>query len=266
VVIACASDTPAGAEAAIRALNHGALEVLLHGTDRLSHDADGWAKDLAKLCAELRIGEHAEEIPSAFAPSPFGRRFDVVAIGARSGGPPVLEAILSEVGPSFSCPIVISQRLPGAFTRALAERLDGAGAICVVHGEGGMPLLPGTAYVVPGGKVGCVRALGAGPMRLEVRASSDGAAVGPVDELFVSCARLAGRVCLGIVLSGAGGDGARGTEALLGAGGAVMAQDPTSCAAEGMPLGALRRGAAAATPLRIAAVLEGMAEARSRAA
>jgi two-component system chemotaxis response regulator CheB len=184
------------------------------------------------------------------------RRVDLIAIGSSTGGPPVLEQVLAQLPPGLPCPIVIAQHMPASFTKAMSERLDGMCAISVIHGEHGMPLHPGTAYVIPGGKHGRVRAIGPGPVRLEVSDDPRTAPFKPsVNELLASAARHAGRYCVGVVLTGIGDDGKVGGQELRAAGGLLIAQDPASCAVYGMPRAAAEVGGSSMTPDQIAKTL-----------
>lgn len=182
-----------------------------------------------------------------------GRRIDLIAIGSSTGGPPVLETILCNVPPALPCPIVIAQHMPASFTKAMSERLDGMSAISVVHGEHGMPLHAGTAYVIPGGRHGRVRAIGPGPIRLEISDDPKSAPFKPsVNELLASSARQSGKHCLGIVLTGIGDDGKVGGQELVASGGVLLAQDPGTSVVYGMPKAAADVGGTSMTPEQIA--------------
>src|SRR5690606_31898058 len=69
--------------------------------------------------------------------------FDVIVIGASTGGPPVIETIVSSLPADFPVPIVVAQHMPAIFTRSFSRRLDGKCAITVLEAEDGMPLRSG---------------------------------------------------------------------------------------------------------------------------
>jgi two-component system, chemotaxis family, protein-glutamate methylesterase/glutaminase len=249
VVLACCRESNASAHSGLRALAEGASDVVvLHG-ERLSREPLACRDEIVRAAIVLhadRVTQRAVEVRvrSRGPVMPELQRASLIAIGAGEGGPMVLESLLAMVPPALPCPIVIAQRARLGCTRALAERLDGMTAIAVVHGESGMPLHPGVAYVVPSGSIGRVRSLGPGPARLELMPSTDDDS--RVDALFCSCARHARSGCLGIVLSGTGEDGAVGGREILAARGTLIAQSISEALCVGMPSAALRAGGCAA--------------------
>lgn len=216
--------------------------------------APGLPRPLNALAAAHQAANMAAAAAMDLRPiSLTGRRIDLIVIGSSTGGPPVLEAILSNLPPALPCPIVIAQHMPASFTKAMSERLDGMSAISVVHGEHGMPLHAGTAYVIPGGRHGRVRAIGPGPIRLEVSDDPKSAPFKPsVNELLSSSARQSGKHCVGIVLTGIGDDGKVGGQELKGAGGVLLAQDPGTSVVYGMPRAAAEVGGTSMTPEQMA--------------
>lgn len=221
----------------------------------------------ALAAAHLAANQAAAAQMDLKAISLAGRKVDIIAIGSSTGGPPVLEAILSQLPPSLPCPIVVAQHMPASFTKAMSERLDGMSAISVVHGEHGMPLHPGTAYIIPGGQHGRVRAIGTGPIRLEVSDDPRSAPFKPsVNELLASVARQSGSRALGVVLTGIGDDGKVGGQELRTAGGLLLAQDPGTSVVYGMPKAAADVGGTSMTPEQIAQTLSTLAPAQARVA
>ena len=160
----------------------------------------------------------------------------VLLIGASTGGPQALNALLSKLdGVLERAPVLITQHMPPMFTAILAEhlaRLSKRDAHEAVDGE---EVNAGTIYIAPGGK----------HMRVARR---DGIAVividdsepvnfckPSVDPLFSSAAQVWGSWALGLMLTGMGADGSRGSQALTAAGGTVLAQDEASSVVWGMP-------------------------------
>jgi two-component system chemotaxis response regulator CheB len=172
----------------------------------------------------------------------------VIAIGASTGGPQALEAILSAL-PADCPPIVIAQHMPGAFTPAFARRLDELCAISVREATDGEELTRGCARIAPGGRHLKLRPGRPGtPYRIEL---DDGPTVcghrPSVDVLFTSVAKRAGGDACGVVLTGMGCDGAAGLLALREAGATTFAESEESCVVYGMPRAALELGAVQAS-------------------
>jgi two-component system chemotaxis response regulator CheB len=171
-----------------------------------------------------------------FRPAPStAARVDVVAIGVSTGGPKALDVVLAQLPATLAAPVLIVQHMPTVFTRLLAERLDLRSALAVVEAEEGMVLHGGGVFVAPGGRhMGVTRAGG------EVRiALSDGAPENgcrpAADVLFRSAVAAFGGRVLGVVLTGMGRDGLKGSEQVRAAGGAVLAQTPASSVVASMP-------------------------------
>jgi two-component system chemotaxis response regulator CheB len=167
----------------------------------------------------------------------------LIAIGASTGGTEAIKEVLTGL-PADCPPILMVQHMPENFTHAFAARLDGLCPMRVKEAQEGERLLPGTAYLAPGhshlflrrGPGGLVCGLNqAGPVNRHRPA---------VDVLFHSVAALAGRLAIGVLLTGMGKDGAQGLLAMRQAGSWTLAQDQVSCVVFGMPREALALGAA----------------------
>jgi two-component system, chemotaxis family, protein-glutamate methylesterase/glutaminase len=167
----------------------------------------------------------------------------VVAIGISTGGVQSIEAVLRQLGPDAPG-IVLVQHMPEKFTASFAARLNNQYPLEVLEARDGDVVLDGRVLIAPGGKQMSLRRTG-GQYAVEVR---DGPPVNhhrpSVDVLFSSVARCAGRNALGIIMTGMGGDGARGLLEMHEAGACTAAQDEASCVVFGMPAEAIRLGAA----------------------
>jgi two-component system chemotaxis response regulator CheB len=167
----------------------------------------------------------------------------IVALGTSTGGTQALERVLRKL--PRDCPgIVIVQHMPEKFTAAFANRLNGICEVEVREAVDGERLLPGHAFIAPGGKHLMLRRGGAyyyaevveGPLINRHRPS--------VDVLFRSVAKCAGANALGVIMTGMGDDGARGLLEMRQAGAATVAQDEASCVVFGMPKEAIKLAAA----------------------
>lgn len=160
---------------------------------------------------------------------------DLVVIGVSTGGPDALSKLLLQIPGDFEVPICIVQHMPAEFTGKLAARLNAASEASVREAQAGDRLEPGTVYIAPGGfhmvleRVGLydfIR-LNTNPLENSCRPS--------VDPLFRSAAAIHGTRCLGVVLTGMGQDGLKGSEVLYAAGGTIIVQDEASSVVWGMP-------------------------------
>ena len=143
------------------------------------------------------------------------------------------------------CPaVVITQHMPPGFTKSYAARLDGLCRIRVAEARDGERILPGHAYIAPGGFHLSVERSGAN----YIARVQDGEPVNrhkpSVEVLFKSAARVVGPNALGIMLTGMGADGAKAMKELRDAGSYNYVQDEATCVVFGMPREAINAGAA----------------------
>jgi len=253
-VVMCSSLTTKGSEAALEALSAGAADVIAKDCSFASAEIDQ-IRDL--LVSKLRAigaargaqtrGERRGVVSSSTAFELGESGIDLVLIGSSTGGPPVLEEIISALPPELSVPVVIAQHMPGVFTKSMASRLDDKSAMTVVHADAVMPLLPGCVYVIQGGKHGKIKPAGTGRYSLRITDEPAGALYKPcINELFSSAATVARSRVLACVLTGMGDDGRLGAEQIRGAGGRVIAQEAATCVVYGMPKAVCDAGVAEA--------------------
>jgi two-component system, chemotaxis family, protein-glutamate methylesterase/glutaminase len=162
-------------------------------------------------------------------------RVDVVAIGVSTGGPNALAALVAALPASFPVPILIVQHMPPLFTRLLAERLDKGGALAVHEARNGDVLQPGAISLAPGDHHMVVQRIGDAVKVLLNQKPPEHSCRPAVDPLFRSVASAYGSNALGVVLTGMGSDGSKGAEAIVQAGGRVLAQDEETSIVWGMP-------------------------------
>ncbi len=160
----------------------------------------------------------------------------VLAIGASTGGPQALNAIVAQIASVLErAPVLITQHMPPTFTAILAEHLARIAKCPVREACEGEEVNAGTIYLAPGGKhMKVARRDG-----IAVIAIDDGPLVNfckpSVDPMFSSAAAVWGSKVLALVLTGMGSDGLRGAQAIVAAGGSVMAQDEATSVVWGMP-------------------------------
>ncbi len=248
-VVVISSLAQASSQAAIEALQSGAVEVLAkpggpYSVGELKHDLPHKIRAAAQ--ARLAVAKSQQVDASAPAPAPpmlasVGRS-TIIAIGASTGGTEALREVLMAM-PANSPGIVIVQHIPAVFSAAFANRLNDLCRIQVREATHGDRLLAGHALVAPGNFHMTVQKRG-GEYRVTVQ---DGERVcyqrPSVDVLFNSVAEAAGSDAIGAILTGMGSDGAQGMLKMKRAGARTVAQDEASCVVFGMPREAIRLGA-----------------------
>ena len=167
----------------------------------------------------------------------------LICIGASTGGTEAIKEVLVHM-PADSPAIVITQHMPPGFTTSFAARLNGLCQITVKEAANGERILPGHAYIAPGGTQFHVARSGAN----YVAVVDDGPPVNrhkpSVEVLFKSAAAVVGRNAFGIMLTGMGNDGAAAMREMKDAGSYNYVQDEASCIVFGMPREAIAHGAA----------------------
>lgn len=178
------------------------------------------------------------ELPalSDHSPSPRVRpAFDLVVIGASTGGPRALLEVISSLPADFGAAVVAAQHMPAGFTRTLAERIDRRSALSVREAEDGAAVLPGHVLIAPGGSQIQLTREG-GQLRTRISESTGGLLHRPsVDLLFRSAAETVGSRSIGVVLTGMGDDGASGLQSLLDSGARTIAESQETAVIYGMP-------------------------------
>jgi two-component system chemotaxis response regulator CheB len=172
------------------------------------------------------------------------QRTDIVVIGSSTGGPQALAAVVNALPRDLPVPVVIVQHMPPVFTRHLAERFDESSELHVFESQGNEVLMPGQVIIAPGDYHLEFKANGHRVTTLLQQGPPENSCRPAVDVLFRSAAEIYGRNTLGVVLTGMGRDGLRGGEAIVDAGGAVIAQDEESCVVWGMPRAVTEAGLA----------------------
>lgn len=256
-VVMISSLTERGADATLQALALGAVDFISKPKLDVAKGLQAYASEIiekVKAAARARVRPLARTgtprsgmetmLPPAKMPSMLFRTTDrLIAIGASAGGTEALRVVLEQM-PADAPAIVLTQHIPASFSRPFVERLDRHSAMAVREATDGEAILPGHAYLPPGGQHMRVIRDGA---RWRCRID-DGPAVNrhkpAVDVLFRSVALNAGANAIGAILTGMGDDGARGLLEISQAGGPTLVQDEASSVVWGMPGAAVRLGAA----------------------
>ena len=253
-VVMVSTLTEQGAEVTLRALELGAIDFVAKpkigvadGLRLLADDITDKIRVASK--AQLRRpaapGTRGGDKPAAPV-SAIGRLSTekIVFIGASTGGTEATKEVLTNL-PSDCPAIVITQHMPAGFTKSYAARLDGLCRIRVAEARDGERILPGHAYIAPGGTAHLsVERSGANYVARVVEGDPVNRHRPSVEVLFKSAARVAGPNALGIMLTGMGADGATAMREMREAGSYNLVQDEASCVVFGMPREAIAAGAA----------------------
>ena len=247
-VLMVSSLTEAGATVTLEALALGAVDFIAKPRIDVARGLVDYAPVLVekvKQAATARVARIVPPNPARYD-GPLGYRTTerLLAIGASTGGTEAIREVLSRM-PADAPATVIVQHIPAAFSAAFAERLDRHSRMTVMQARDHQPLLPGHAYLAPGGQHLRVVRSGA---RWLCRLGEDDPVRRhrpSVDVLFQSVAAHAGANASAALLTGMGDDGAAGLLALRDAGARTIAQDEASSVVWGMPGAAVANGAAA---------------------
>ena len=252
-----------GSERAAEALAAGALEILPKDRLRLDVLDDVWAEAMRsrlKRLSSMRIGR-----PPRLSRGPRRKRVEsaervagAVGIGASTGGPPVLEAILSGLPKDFSVPMLVVQHMAPGFIEGFVQWLDRRLPIDVRLARGGDRATAGVWFAPDGSHLTLDRS-----RRFALDAETEATHRPSVDVLLASMAEGLGEEAVGVVLTGMGKDGAAGAAAVRRAGGLTIAQDETSSVVYGMPRAVAEEGVdLVLAPDGIADALSGLRPAR----
>lgn len=162
-------------------------------------------------------------------------RPQILAIAVSTGGPNALASLMPQLPRDLAVPIVIVQHIPPMFSKALADRLDSKSALHVAECEPGAVLKPGDVWIAPGDFHMLVKREGQ-VVRLETNQNPPENSCRPAaDVLLRSVAEAYGGNCLGLVLTGMGTDGLKGSQEIVRVGGKVIVQDEATSVVWGMP-------------------------------
>ena len=161
--------------------------------------------------------------------------FDIVAIGASTGGIHALSQLLRAIPPTFQVPILVTQHLPPSFMSFFAAQLAVLGSRPCEVATNSMRIRPGRIIVAPGtAHMRVVRTSDGAAIRLSEEKASSGC-MPSVDPMFDSIADVYGSRALGVVLSGMGRDGCEASEKMAAMGARIVVQDRESSVVWGMP-------------------------------
>lgn len=284
-VVMVSAVTTEGADETIAALELGAVEVAAKPSGAVSLRMDEFGprlveivrgaagariprvKRLAERVRAAHLARAAAPTPRRAAPRPPVRRkpstitSGLVLVGASTGGPSALDALLGVLPADFPWPILVAQHMPATFTAALARRLNGLTPLEVVEVNVPMPLVPGRVYVGRGDADLVVSERPTGLVALATPTDERYRWHPSVDRLTESAlALVAPERLVGVLMTGMGNDGATAMTRLRALGGRTIAEAEATAVVWGMPGELVRAGGASVVaPLeRIGAALADM--------
>ena len=250
-VLMVSSLTQSGAESTLKALEYGALDFI---PKTMSCDRECFGAELQRKVRAIarrktiiklkyrRINQIQVPVPrpqpsqpADYVQTPCTGPRDLVVIGVSTGGPPVVQKILSALPADLPACILIAQHMPAAFTNPFAKRRDSVCQIGVTEAQDGDKFKTGHAYVCPGGKHLGIRMRGPLPAIFLAEEPRDALYKPSANVLFETAGKAMGRRTLGVILTGMGSDGCEGSKVLKEKGGCLIAQNEASCVVYGMP-------------------------------
>jgi len=191
-----------------------------------------------EVVAERALVQQApvRDVPAKRSAATTAQVPSIIATGTSTGGPKALQEVLSALPGNLSVPIIIVQHMPLGFTGPFAKRLDALCALEVHEAANGELVESGHAYVAPAGKHLTVRRRSVSEVSVCLSLLPRNVLHIPsVDVMMSSVAEVFHGSAMGIILTGMGGDGAQGMQAIFRAGGRTLGQDQASCVVYGMP-------------------------------
>ncbi|MDQ2686473.1 MAG: chemotaxis-specific protein-glutamate methyltransferase CheB [Armatimonadota bacterium] len=177
--------------------------------------------------------------PAITKPAATGIR--CIAVGASTGGPPVLNTLLSGLPKDLAVPVLIVQHIAAGFVKGLADWLGQTTGWPVIVAVEGQEILPGHAYLAPDDTHMGVDHQG----RIALSRAAPESGLRPsVAHLFRSVVATQGARAIGVLLTGMGRDGAEELKRMRDAGAVTIAQDQQSSVVHGMPGEAIKLDAA----------------------
>lgn len=264
-VVMISSLTEQGAEVTLRALELGAVDFVTKPKLGVAEGLDAYAQEIvAKIrsAASSRVQRKSLVRTPLVVPSSIrGASEKLILLGASTGGTEAIKEFLLDMPPTCP-PILIVQHMPPGFTASFSKRLDGLCRITVTEAVDGERVVPGHAYIAPGGKHMVLKRSGAF-YQTAINEDEPVCLHRPsVDKLFLSAVPNVGVNTVAVLMTGMGKDGAQGLLALRKVKVYTVTQSEATCVVYGMPREAVQIGASDAAvdlPEMAAHVLERIA-------
>ena len=169
--------------------------------------------------------------------------YDIIAIGASTGGPSAVEYIVNNLPANLTLPVVIAQHMPERFIQSFAQRLSDSTEKKVSVANHNEHLLSNHIYLAPGTSNVKIELSDSAPIFAFCDDEFKEFNKPSIDCLLQSVAGVYGKRAIGVILTGMGKDGCHGLNKIKAAGGLTISQDETSSVVYGMPKVAYETGA-----------------------
>ncbi len=267
-ILMFSSLTREGAQATFDAMEAGAIDYLPKNFEEISKNSDEvarllrsrvWNIGVRGLPGTKKVSKPAASVISRHTPTKKSikqtvttavsragamgtHRNKLIVIGASTGGPVALQKVIEHLSKSYPLPVLMVQHMPGSFTGAFAERLNGICDVEVREAKNGDELKPGLVLLAPGGMQSLVQCRG-GKLMVAIKPAGTGQTYKPcIDLTLKSVANSIGGDCTTIILTGMGADGRDGAKELKEKGGMIWAQDEQTSIIYGMPMAIKQAG------------------------
>ena len=247
-VLVVSSLTQDGAEHTLAALSMGAADTMQK--PRSGGFDDSYRSNLLDKIKALGGVTPDMPTPSWHKAAPkslvHGKRPEVIAIGASTGGIHALNIVLRALPQDFALPILVTQHLPASFMPVFARQVEVASARRTAIAEDGTPIRRGEILVASGDGHMEVQRHGDQLQTTLSRKPSRTGCLPSVDPMLESLSTACNGNVLAVILSGMGTDGMSGAKCVVERGGTVIAQNAETSAVWGMPGAVVKADLAAA--------------------
>jgi two-component system chemotaxis response regulator CheB len=248
-VVMLSAHTDENADVTFQALDKGAVDFFTKPGGEVSMEMsrlEDQLVDMVVSVADVDVGDESTTAsPTAGDRSTARASVDnpTLLIGSSTGGPKMVERVLSELPIDADFRVLIVQHMPDGFTGRFATRIDSRSEYDVREASDGDRIGGGEALVAAGGKHMVVSNYHRGRLRVKLTEDPPVNSVRPaVDMTMSSAAEVIDDPLVGVILTGMGEDGAAGIKSIKAVGGATLAQDESTSAVFGMPKRAIETG------------------------
>ncbi len=247
-VLMLSAHTDENADVTFEALDKGAVDFFSKPGGEVSMEMSRLEDQLVEMVTSVAevdpTDSTADESVETAAPST--RTYvenPTLLIGSSTGGPKMVERVMSELPLEADFRVLIVQHMPDGFTGRFAKRIDSRSDYEVSEASDGDRIGGGEALVAQGGKHMLVSNYRSGRLRVKLTEDPPVNSVRPaVDMTMNSAAEVITDPLVGVILTGMGEDGAAGIKAVKAVGGRTIAQDEETSAVFGMPKRAIETG------------------------